>query len=241
MKRLLVSSRRYRLMRSVQRVSGLVGYYPLNEISGIVAVNYAPKNKGSLNGVIAGSPVIGQPGVRGRNYNFDAVDDTIAVAAFPVNSHNVKSFVSIANWAVANTNVTGFGAGSTNRTGLSFQNTNLLRMEVPSDAVNGTARVTSPTGSILLNTWNFVGFTTRECDPAVARAIEDVDIFINGVKQTKSLATAAAAVGAQTQMNLGSYAASNGRLNGKMQHAAYFNRVLADSEMRLLAHKAGFV
>ena len=234
-------SKRKRFEYAVKRVQGLVGYYLLNEVEGTTARNSAPANKGSFDGVIAGSPTIGSTGRLGRAYVFDGVNDTIAVAGFPVNSHNVKSFFCLTNGAAANTNMTGFGTATTSRTGLSFQTTGLLRLELPSNVANSTIRITSPTNSLPLNTWGAVGYSMLEIDPAVARVVDDGDIYINGVVQTKASVLVGAASGAQTQMNLGSYAAGNGFLNGRLQHPAYFNRILAASEFLRLAHKAGFV
>jgi hypothetical protein len=241
MKRLLTYSRRYRLRQAIKKTAGLVGYYPLNEISGTIAVNNALGTIGQYNGIIAGSPLMYQPGKLGPCISFDASNDTIAVSSFAINSHNAKSFVCVTNGGAANTNPTGFGSSGTARTGLSFQATGLIRLELPSSVASSTIRITSPNNSFPLNTWGMVGYSNVDIADGVARVITDGDIYINGVVQTKSSALVGAAAGIQTKMNLGSYADNSGFLNGKLQHAAYFNRVLNASEFRRLAHKAGFV
>lgn len=69
-------SNRYRLQRAIKRLPGLVAYYPLNEIEGSAARNYAPATRGALDGVTTGATV-GQPGRAGRAYGLDGVNDDI--------------------------------------------------------------------------------------------------------------------------------------------------------------------
>lgn len=234
-------SRRKRLEYAIKRTQGLIGYYLFNEVEGTTVRNYAPGNRGSFNGTSSGGPTQAQPGKVGRCYSFDASNDTVGIPSFPANSHNIKSFFALANWVASGNNCTGFGVSGSARCTFGYQATNLLRLDLDSNVANSSIRISSPSGSLSLNNWFMIGYSMAECDPTVARVVGDGDLYINGTKQTKSSAAPAAASGAQTQMNLGSAANNNGFMNGKLQHAAYFNRILTDNEFRNLAHKAGFI
>jgi len=72
-------SNRYRLKRAIKKLPGLVGYWPLNEVEGSTARNYAPANLGSLDGVITGA-TLGQAGKMGRAYSLDGTNDEITIS-----------------------------------------------------------------------------------------------------------------------------------------------------------------
>ncbi|KKL04347.1 hypothetical protein LCGC14_2616970 [marine sediment metagenome] len=65
-----------RLKQYITGLSGLVGYWPLWENDGAVAVNHAPDNLRTLNGITTGATVA-QSGQVGKAYSFDGSDDNV--------------------------------------------------------------------------------------------------------------------------------------------------------------------
>jgi hypothetical protein len=78
---MIPKSRRYRLQRAIKKLANLVAYYPLNEVEGSVATNYAPATLGTLNAII-NSATLGQTGKVGRAYIFDGMDNSVSLTAF---------------------------------------------------------------------------------------------------------------------------------------------------------------
>lgn len=63
----------------ISRIPSLVAYWPLNDVSGTVARNYAPQTINTLNGTIDGCAV-NQPGQTGLSYYFDGTNDKVTIA-----------------------------------------------------------------------------------------------------------------------------------------------------------------
>lgn len=62
----ITRTERYKFIRAVKKLPGLLGYYPMNELSGTVCRNIAPANKNTKNGVINGSMSLGNAIPKGR-------------------------------------------------------------------------------------------------------------------------------------------------------------------------------
>ena len=86
-----------RLSNYIKHLSGLVAYYPLDEVSGSTAYNKAPTTQGTFNGTITGATV-GQAGKVGRAYSFDGTGDYITTG-FSVKNQSLITFGAIINFA----------------------------------------------------------------------------------------------------------------------------------------------
>ena len=84
-------SKRVRFTRAIKRLNPLV-YYPLNEVGNSIAHNYAISSIGDINGDVVGA-TLAQPGLVGRAYSFDGINDLITIPANTIPSFSGKSTI----------------------------------------------------------------------------------------------------------------------------------------------------
>jgi len=217
--------RQRRLANYIKHLSGLVAYYPLNEVSGSIAKNQAPSTLGSLNGVTTGC-TIGQAGKVGRAYSFDGVNDDMVVSANSVfNTDSFSIFLLINPAQLRIQGVIGKGA-FVNAWRVFMNDTNgTLEFDTRSDADNIEA-----TTDISLNTWTSLGVSFNKTTTTAT-------IYINGVAAGTTATFTNA--GNDNNSDLKLAPTYDNPFNGLVQHTAYFNRIVTATEYLKLARIAG--
>lgn len=224
-------TKRLRLMRAIKKIPGLVAYYPLNEVEGSVARNYARANLGSLNGTTTGATVA-QPGKVGRAYSFDGVNDLIKVdynSAFDITS-------AITIFGIANSDTLGTwdrildkGDGDVIYE-LTKDNDNKMKMRV---WIGGVEKNALSNSAISADTWYFFAGTYDGSEVAV---------YQNGVKQTDTTAATGNIDTNTDDLYIGVSTPGTNfdeAWSGLIQHVAVFNVALTSSEHLKLAKIAG--
>lgn len=242
-KLLLRSSRRYRLMRAIKKIPGLVAYYPLSEVEGVTTINYAPANLGSLNGSIVNG-LLANGGKNGRAFQFDGGNNrTVTIldnALFNLGNTNsnytlvvcFKTNLRSANQIMFNKWSSGAGKYPWEMRITSSANGKMTFLIF--DSSNNPS--SSSNIAVDDNNWH-MGVGVRD-------TIQDkLFCYIDGVLQTTGTVvdTTTSTVANSNNMQIGSRTPSSLFFTGLLQHLLVINGVLDANQLRLLAHKAGFI
>lgn len=217
-------SRRYRLIRAIKKIPNLVVYYPMQEVEGTTCRNYAPKNRGALNGTIAGAIALGQPGRVGRCYKYDATNGEMVsitnTSALDISGKITYIFLSNLHTA---------GGGNSGR--IFDKGTNLLLMNSTPQFQhqnNGTPS--------LSNTKSF------DTDYLIVSAYDqtNVNFYFNGALD-KAVGNVTNPQVNTTQLTLGNRTDGIRAADGRLSHMAIVADALSLSMSRKIAHLAGLI
>jgi hypothetical protein len=167
--------------------------------------------------------------------SFDGVNGTIGKSSFSLSQWNARSFSAwVRTTSLASTNnIQGYGVAGNPRMGFQILTTGKLQMEMQSLAAgtSGLRISTSSSNLVPIRTWTHVAYVVQELDPNTNRSINDVDLYVNGVKQTKGSSGIGQATGTQTQFNVGSYTTAATFFTGEINDVQVYNRTLSDQEI----------
>lgn len=221
------------LLQKIKSMSGLVGYWPLNEVTSGSARDYS----GNGNHGTTTTALVAQSGQSGRAYTFGGASTDQVVTGYSTHNQQV-SYVALVY-------KTGNGGGNLGRvfdkrvsgaqSEVMFWSTaSTLEYNRQFSGGNAIWNVTDVAG---LNAWQMIGLTYNS-----SSATNDPIFYINGVARslagdTNSTGTVSDNADAYVIGNRASDSLRN--FAGKMQHFAIFNRILTATEMLNLAQIAG--
>lgn len=229
-------SRRYRLRRAIKKLSGLVIYYPLDEVSGNIAKNNAPANLGTNNGVTT-SATVGWQGRLGRAYKFVGASPRVNFTGFTRNAGQPMSVLAVFKPTLP-TGGQSVIVGIRNGSGAG----NLFKLYCPQNPGQGMGFQYDPTGSG--GDPGSGSFVVSSDVWYMALGVYDgsnIILYVNGVqvgiltnKPNAAINQTLGAIGVRADNNTEPY-------TGYIQHAALFSRALSAAEVKRIAHIGGFI
>lgn len=225
-------------MDTVKKLPGLIGYYPLSELSGN-ALNYAPATIGTMKGTVTDA-VQGASGVVGRAASFDGADDIIRAGNSA--ALNVTGNIS----AVAIIKPTGFGelglgyiaskgnGFTADQLGWGFSLRSNTNQETFRLAANNTT-YEAAASAITLNVWQMPALTYDK-----DAGSNQVKFYVNSV--TKGTSTKTGDITSSTEdFTIGSVVSLDRDFAGLIQHVIISNTTFTPGQILRLAKRAGFV
>lgn len=219
-----------RLKHYIAHLSGLVGYWPLWEGDGAVAVNHAPDNLRSLNGAITGA-TLGQAGKVGRAYSFDGINDDVSLGTLDPSTGDLTISLLYYTSSVNGTRCLlgkrdGWASVNDNRWIVArSEATNSIHFERWGGGVDFVVDLTEAAWTLLTITHDY-------------NAANGCLLYTNG-----SLVATKNGFTYGTKTAAGLYVAQNGQdgeyMNMECQHLFFADRVLTAGEILKLAQKAG--
>jgi hypothetical protein len=216
-----------RLSHYIKHLSGLVAYYPLDEVSGN-ALNRAPGTLGSLNGANT-DITAAQPGKAGRAYSFNGSSSKVTI------THNSAfdllniSFIYLINTTDANNrDILVKTAGS-----------KWIMLRHMADATGAYLQIYDGANQARC----YGGKSVRDGNWHLVAAVKDTTktkIYIDGTEYNAFEIVGAAVDGSNAgNLVIGQGVLSGGFINGTLQHIAVFNRALSATEVLKLTRIAG--
>lgn len=231
MKRLLVSSRRYRLIRAIKKLSGLQVYYPLSEVEGTNVLNYAPATLGANNGTTA-TLTQGTGGRVGRAYTFNGTSSGVAFTSpFTRTAGQGASLFAISQTGTGGSRTiagvrNGSGAGQIWKLGQT--GTNLIQFEYDTTGSGGVApSAVAETSAVHFSAGSYDGLN-------IITYQDGVQVGILTGKPSAAITVTVGGIGKRADTAAEFWA-------GPLQHVGILNRALTAGEHRKLAHIAGFI
>lgn len=220
---------------ALQGMSGLVAYYPMNELSGDT-INRSPATKGSYNGTATGV-TYGVAGQAGNAYTFDGTDKIAVTTDAALDSSTAMSVAILLN-------VNGNGGGGFGRVvqkgpnavgywDIFTQGGGQIQLNADFATQDLVCRINITFGQWYLLVFTYTGGTT---------AATDVGAYLNGAVQGHVLNQdgTGGRTADSSNLTIGNRTSDTARtFDGKAQHLAIFNRVITDAEILKLAQAAG--
>jgi hypothetical protein len=230
---LLSLSRQKRLYNAILHLDP-IAYLPLNENDGSVALNHAPKNRYALTGATSGA-TIGQPGIAGKSYSFDGVNDFVEVpdSGGILNFTGSRTVIMLVKLRSKGANRVFF---SSDGAGAAFFS--LMRLQFNTGGTTFIVTIKSGGNDFSLNsnfspaldTWYLLATVY---DAATTKLY----IYVNGVEKNSTTVTLEEVTLVKTRIGTYGGSAVYGDFYG--QHVAWINAAVPASKILRLARIAG--
>jgi len=226
-----MDSKRYRLFQYIRHLKGLAAYYPLNEVTGTVARNYAPATINTLQGTTSNAG-IGKTGLLGRSYDFNGTNNNVEIIdAAPLKPDTLTVFAlcradTFGGSDFLNNIVSREGAN----TGFSLRAGNQQANFMVATG-SGTPQAKDASQTLVASKWTLVAGTYDGTD---------IKVYVNGALRATQ---ASASIGHGTaNLQIGNTPLDSARnFDGKIQHVGLVNRALSLTEIQKVAHLAGLI
>ena len=225
----------------IRGLSGLVAYYPLDELSGNVAND---KSGNGLNGTITGATV-GQAGKVGKAYSFDGTGDYVALpqgGGIPFYDNTVFSISMLVYKDTLTSEIFMFAEGSSADNDPAYTvgmvdsaGSNKVRIFIRNDAGGVLVNAVKSTAVVSLAAWHHIVWIDDNgtCKLYIDGVEDDNSVSGNFDYTRGTLTLNKSTIGALIRS-----AVSNLWI-GDMQHVAIFNKALTAGEILKLAKLAG--
>lgn len=231
-----------RLSNYIKHLSGLIAYYPLDEVSGSTAYNKAPTTQGTFNGTITGATV-GQAGKVGKAFSFDGSGDYVAASPTVITFSQSFSIVCLVNPTTLDGNaatqycITGKETNADNKQfRLNFLGDGKVTVALYDAGGVGATRTTT-SAIVSANTWYLLTliFNWGSNTLSVYNNTTSLTFDSNSISGKDGR-------GAPSEYSIGAArAGTNAPFIGLIQHVAVFQSVLTTENITKISRIGGFI
>ncbi len=225
-----IASSSHSATATISVVNGLLGWWPLNEGSGTVAVDKSGNgHNGTWNGTQAGSSGYYSQGINSSTLagNFNGSDDYVSISGLTSagNLKTVTFWAYLSSAAIADTEEI-VSKSSPGQGWEVITSGNLAFYVMGSSVVNANVSGSTLASISAQPSWYYI--TATQDGPG-----STMNLYVNGTLQSSS--TAPASIGDTSNMTFGKWSGGSGRFfNGEISDVRIYNRILPPSEVNNL-------